>query len=148
MRPVPFMLLMPAWLAGTDYWQEFVRALASVMESSPGRCERSIFCESGSENKKKDIEHRDSKPERYAGISYICPSMRYSFSHPEATGKTSSPFHAVWFCGGWESPKARRQAMAALKSARRRGQLKVFRSSSMLRKHGYFTKACEKSPIA
>ncbi|KAL1518629.1 hypothetical protein AB1Y20_002917 [Prymnesium parvum] len=122
--PAPFLLLMPAWLAGTDYWQDFVAELAAHVASQEG----------------PDLASSPRKPEARARITYVCPQTKYSFAHPEATGKPTSPFHAIWFCGGWESARAQREAMAALKPARVSGKVKLFRTSAMLRKHGYYTK--------
>ena len=63
---------------------------------------------------------------------------RYEFAHPEATGKTSSPFHGVWACGGWGGEAERRAAMAALRPLRRAGQVAVYRKAKSLRKRGLF----------
>ena len=67
----------------------------------------------------------------------MAPCGREQFAHPEATGKTSSPFHGVWACGGWGGEAERRAAMAALQPLRRAGQVAVFRKRS-LRKRGLF----------
>ena len=115
----PFLLLMPAWLAASDYWKGFLKELAAVRAKRAGRGAR-----------------RRRGRERRAGVFYICPTRRYAFSHPEGTGHATSPFHAVWFCGGWPTEGARRRAQRALREARRAGRVEVFRRVKMLRKRG------------
>ena len=67
----------------------------------------------------------------------MCPKERYCFTHPQATGHPTSPFHAVWFCGGWPTDRERREAMAALKPLRRNDAVEVFRATGMLRRRGH-----------
>jgi len=121
----PFFLLMPAWLASTDYWLEFLRKLAAH-RLAPANAEST---DSGS----------CGKLERLAGVFYISPSERYSFAHPQATGHAASPFHAIWYCGGWPTEADRAEAMSTLKPLRRAGKLEVFRSADMLQKRGHFS---------
>ena len=124
----PFLLLLPAWLAGTDYWRQFVR-------SSIGLCRGA-----GEQSGGSGVRRSRSSPEARAGIFYVAPRERYTFAHPQATGHATSPFHAVWFIGGWRTDAARRRAMASLKPLRYRGQVQVFRSAACLERHGYFAK--------
>ena len=113
----PFLLLVPAWLVGNAYWRKFLRKLAKRRAAPAAR---------------RGLERR-------AGIFYVAPcGARYEFAHPEATGKTSSPFHGVWACGGWGGEAERRAAMAALRPLRRAGQVAVFRKAKSLRKRGLF----------
>lgn len=135
--PVPFLLLMPAWLANTDYWLAFVRELGDVISARESRGENS-GCVDTRLRGGDGSDARDGEAERRAGICYICPSSRYEFSHPQSTGKAASPFHAIWFCGGFETPAARREAVAGLSPARKSGSVELFRSNSMLRKREYF----------
>ena len=81
--------------------------------------------------------------EERAGIFYVSPASRYSFSHPQSTGHADSPFHAIWFCGGWASDKERRRAMRALKPLRQSGRVECFRSAAMLKRRGHFAKRSE-----
>lgn len=88
--------------------------------------------------------HRRSEgtsAEQRAGVFYVSPARRYRFAHPQATGHAESPFHAVWFCGGWPTDPPRRVAMAALHSLRASGQVELFRSAAMLQTRGHFTPA-------
>lgn len=118
-RGAPFLLLLPAWLAATDYWADFVAKLADVR----GR------------------PRAGRTAERRAGVFYLSPCERYGFRHPEATGHAVSPFHAVWFVGGWPTKAARRAALAALRPLRTQRVVEVFRSSAMLQKRCHFTPA-------
>ena len=122
----PFMLLMPAWLVATDYWQGFLERLAAARESRR--------TPDGDEERARKLEQR-------AGVFYVSPCARYAFTHPEATGHASSPFHSVWFCGGWPSKAQRREALAALRPLRAKRTVEVFRDSAMLQKRGHFTPA-------
>ena len=140
----PFLPLLPAWMGATDYWQAFLEELATarmargldrrraggrpqpVLPQLPPNCERGDG----------DGGAATGVLERRAGVFYLCPRQRYDFVHPEGTGHERAPFHAVWFCGGWPTDKARRRAMRALRPARRRGAVEVFRSASMLSKRG------------
>ena len=124
----PFLLLLPAWLAGTDYWRQFV-------QSSIGLCRGA-----GEQNGGSGLRKSRSSPEARAGIFYVAPRERYTFAHPQATGHATSPFHAIWFIGGWRTDAARRRAMASLKPLRYRGQVEVVRSADCLERHGYFEK--------
>ena len=71
-RRAPFLLLMPAWVAASDYWAKFVRDLAADADGA-------------------DDGSASGVPERAAGIFYVSPCSRYSFVHPEATGHSSAP---------------------------------------------------------
>lgn len=122
---VPFMLLMPAWLAATDYWHAFVERLAEA-RGKPSDA---------------DGAQPARKLEQRAGVFYVSPTTRYAFSHPEATGHATSPFHSVWFCGGFSSKALRREALAALRPLRAARDVEIFRSSSMLQRKGHFTPA-------
>jgi hypothetical protein len=146
----PFLLLLPAWMAGTSYWQEFVQSAAGLCKG----------CNAGANGKSKGGRSKggrskggrskggrtssssssSSSAEARAGIFYVSPAVRYNFSHPQATGHATSPFHAVWFCGGWASDKDRRRAMRSLRPLRRSGQIECFRSAKMLQRRGHFAK--------
>ena len=131
----PFLLLLPAWLAATDLWQSFVRDAAGLCrgaaETAPASAEEGTAEEGTAE---------EGTAEARAGIFYVCPAERYEFHHPQATGHASSPFHAVWFCGGWVRDADRRRAMRRLKARRGAGHLEVFRSARMLQRRGHFEK--------
>lgn len=114
----PFLLLVPAWLVATDYWQAFLNSLAEQSGRVLGRT-----------------------PERRAGVFYVSPRERYQFTHPEATGHATSPFHAIWCCGGWRGKASRRAALASLRQLRRDGAVEVFRSSQMLQRRAHFKPA-------
>nr|ADD95863.1 hypothetical protein [uncultured organism MedDCM-OCT-S12-C54] len=114
---------MPAWVAGTDYWRAFVAKLA---EGQP---------EVGTRQEK------GGALEKRAGIFYLSPAKRYNFAHPQSVGHDSSPFHAVWFCGGWPDEAQRREAAAALAPLRKHvagPRVEVFRASTMLQKRGHY----------
>ena len=70
----------------------------------------------------------------------MSPKERYAFAHPQATGHAASPFHAVWFVGGWATDAECRRAIKALRPLRRDGTVEVFRSPSMLQRRGHFDK--------
>ena len=118
----PFLLLLPAWVAATDYWLGFLRTLAE-RRGGPA-------AEGGAA--------ADGLLERRAGVFYISPLERYSFLHAQATGRAEAPFHAVWFCGGWASDGDRRRATASLKPARRAKTIELFRTARMLQRRGHF----------
>jgi hypothetical protein len=130
-RAVPFLLLMPAWLCDKEYWRAFLRRWVSV-ESAPGDSAEARV--SGRGRPSGAVEEL----ERAAGVFYVCPRERYGFAHPQATGHAESPFHAVWYCGGWPTDQARRKAMRALKRFRTEGRVEVFRSAGMMKKRGYY----------
>ena len=121
----PFLLLMPSWVAATDYWQAFLFALA-VSRGSGGALNKDELAAKGA-------------LERRAGVFYVSPLVKYAFTHPESTGHASAPFHPIWFCGGWSEDEERKVAMAALKPLRRAAVVEVFRSRSMLQRRGHFT---------
>ena len=79
--------------------------------------------------------------ERQAGIFYISPIERYAFKHPQSTGHNSSPFHSIWFCGGWANKAARREALASLRELRRDRMVEVFRDAAMLQRRAHFVPA-------
>ena len=78
--------------------------------------------------------------ERLAGVFYVSPRARYTFTHAQATGHAESPFHAVWFCGGFACEADRRRAMRAMRALRKgaTARLEIFRSGGMLQRRGYF----------
>lgn len=136
----PFLLLLPAWMAGTAYWQEFVQSAAGL-----SLCEGAAKHEERRRRRTKDKgkggrKRGASSAEAKAGVFYISPAVRYSFSHPQATGHATSPFHAVWFCGGWACDVDRRRAMRSLRPLRKSGQIECFRSAQMLVRRGHFAK--------
>ena len=117
----PFLLLMPAWVAGTDYWRAFLRKLAKRRRpkaAAPGG--RRVL-------------------ERRAGVFYVVPREAYAYVHPEKTGHATPPFSTIWFCGGWAGDRERRKAVRGLKSLRASRRLEVFRRASMLRRRGHFS---------
>ena len=120
----PFLLLLPAWVAGTDYWASFVARLGETHAASPRQ------------RAKADAR---GAAERRAGVFYLSPKARYAYEHPQAVGHAAAPFHSVWFCGGWPTHDARKAAMRALRPARRGGELEVFRDGAMLQRRGAFT---------
>lgn len=127
----PFMLLLPAWVAATDYWRDFVTKLASTHDD--------IAAEEAVEKaRRRGAGVLPPPPERLAGVFYVSPRERYTFAHPQETGHATSPFHAVWFCGGWQGHAARRKAMRALRPARKAGTIEVFRDAAMLQRRGFF----------
>ena len=125
---VPFLLLLPAWVVATDYWRAFLLSLA---------VRRDAEREAGGDA----AVHDEDRTERRAGVFYVCPSAarRYAFVHPQATGHAEAPFHAVWCCGGFPTDKARRRAAAALKPARARATVELFRAAETMQKRGHFT---------
>ena len=125
----PFCLLMPAWVVATDYWQAFLRTLADGRVPPPDDTGRAP-----SPLSRRPLERR-------AGVFYISPKERYSFAHPQSTGHATSPFHSIWFCGGWRKKAARRAALAALRALRKAGAVEVFRDSAMLQRRGHFVPA-------
>ena len=117
----PFLLLMPAWVAGTDYWRAFLRKLAKRRRATaaPPGGRRAL--------------------ERRAGVFYVVPREAYAYVHPEKTGHATPPFSTIWFCGGWAGDRERRKAVRGLKSLRASRRIEVFRRSSMLRRRGHFS---------
>lgn len=122
--PAAFLLLLPSWIAASDYWRDFLADLGELRRKGPS-----------------ERAGRASAAERRAGVFYVAPSHKYAYAHAQATGHVASPFHSVWFCGGWPSEHARREAVAALRPARDAGELEVFRSAAMLQRRGHFTPA-------
>ena len=135
-RPSPFLLLLPAWVVGNEYWQAFLSDLAGAA-ARPG------------------ADHHGGRParngpladlEREAGVFYVSPTTRYSFAHPEATGHDTSPFQAIWFCGGFGEDL--KSAINSLKRARHSAaaasRVEVFRKGSMLIRRGHFVPARER----
>ena len=117
----PFLLLMPAWVAGTDYWRAFLRKLAK-------RRRRTAAPPGG----RRVLERR-------AGVFYVVPREAYAYVHPEKTGHATPPFSTIWFCGGWAGDRERRKAVRGLKSLRASRRLEVFRRAAMLRRRGHFS---------
>lgn len=119
--PKPFLLLMPAWAAKSEYWRAFLRQLAALRHQSVGAAE--------------DGEEGGAL-ERAAGVFYACPTTgAYQFEHPQATQRSACPFFSVWFCGGWAVDGDRRAAIKALKCAQ---GVEVLRSTKKLRRRGHF----------
>ena len=86
--------------------------------SEPGRRVLAVYA-SGARAYPSDREFHPEMRERRAGIFYVAPcGARYEFAHPEATGKTSSPFHGVWACGGWGGEVPPQSDRTCLLSAR------------------------------
>merc|ERR1740124_1969402 len=85
-------------MAGTDYWASFVAALA---RSRPAASATGGGATGGTRHRRRRAE----AAERRAGIFYVSPCERYTFAHPQETGHTTCPFHAVWCCGGWHTER-------------------------------------------
>ena len=142
--PAPFLLLMPAWVVSTDYWQGFLRSLASIAQAGATTAHPSAAHPPAAVAVPSPAPSSGSPPprdlERRAGVFYVSPCARYSFAHPEATGHSESPFHAVWFCGGFGADLG--AAIASLKRLRRAStdeeRVEVFRSGAMLQRRGHF----------
>ena len=146
----PFLLLMPAWVAGTDYWQAFVADLAATRTASQSQQQQQHAPALTSGKKARAQEQpasatRESRSslEKRAGLFYVSPFERYNFAHPQSVWHANSPFHAVWFCGGWPSDAERREAVAALAPLRkglgaRAPRVEVFRAATMLQKRGHY----------
>ena len=118
---IPFLLLMPAWVAATDYWRGFVSRLALQLTG-------------------RTLSATDPKLEREAGVFYLSPVDRYAFTHAEETGHESSPFHAVWFCGGFgDDLKLALKALKPMRRAKPKAAVEVFRSNETLQKRGFVT---------
>ena len=116
---------MPAWVAKSEFWRGFLRALAA---------DRGRAC--GSE-----VNAENGDLEKAAGVFYVCPhaASAYQFDHPQATQRSLCPFFGAWFCGGWASDSDRREAMAALKPARKaQDGIELFRSTANMRRRGHF----------
>ena len=126
-KHVPFLLLMPTWLSDKDYWRTFLKRLAASKAEEEGDARKECI-----------PAHNEDGLERAAGVFYVAPRERYSFRHPQATGHVNSPFHTIWYCGGWRTEEERRQASRALRKSRYQGRLEVFRSARMLKRRGYF----------
>lgn len=116
----PFLLLMPAWVAGTDYWRAFLRKLAKRRRQKAPPGGRRVL-------------------ERRAGVFYVVPREPYAYVHPEKTGHATPPFSTIWFCGGWAGDRERRKAVRGLKSLRTTRRLEVLRRAAMLRRRGHFS---------
>ena len=135
----PFALLMPAWVAATDYWHDFLRQLTDQRRVTRGK---PPYVDPCAEAATDATSRRKVRPlERRAGVFYISPKERYAFKHPQSTGHATSPFHSIWFCGGWPTKEARRAALASLCNLRRDGQLEVFRDATMLQRRAHFVPA-------
>ena len=132
----PFLLLMPAWVAATDYWHAFLLALA---RSRTGETARAVAIDHGRE---EQLTPPPRELERVAGVFYLSPTERYSFTHPQATGSADAPFHSIWFAGGFgPDEKAAIAALKPLRHMRPRAAVEVFRSAAMLQRRGHFTPA-------
>ena len=131
----PFMLLVPAWMAATDYWAAFVAALA---RSRPAAAPAATPADGGTQDRQRKRVCRAGAAERRAGVFYISPCERYAFAHPQETGHATCPFHAVWCCGGWATEQQRKQAVRALRPLRRQGRVELFRDAAMMQRRGLF----------
>jgi len=155
-RAAPFALLMPAWVAATDYWQHFLRKLARVRrgcEDADDPAAATATAASAASAASTSAAHESPVTplaprapgarslERQAGVFYLSPLERYTFSHPQSTGHATSPFHSIWFCGGWTSKAARKAALASLRELRETKQLEVFRDAAMLQRRAHFVPA-------
>ena len=78
--PVPFLLLLPAWVATTDYWRNFVAQQAAGRQShwSSQAC-AALVPPAGKDEARFDVE-------KLAGVFYLSPTERYHYAHPEFTG--------------------------------------------------------------
>lgn len=79
-RAAPFLLLMPAWLAGTDYWVDFLWSLAALrsgVAAAAGRREGAAAAGqvSGALSSSTSLEWR-------AGVFYISPAERCVMRRP------------------------------------------------------------------
>jgi len=129
--PKPFLLLMPAWAAKSEYWRAFLRQLAALRQSV-------VAAEDGEEGGalERAVGEEGGALERAAGVFYACPTTgTYQFEHPQATQRSACPFFSVWFCGGWAVDGDRRAAIKALKCAQ---GVEVLRSTKKLRRRGHF----------
>ena len=131
----PFLLLVPAWMAATDYWAAFVAALA---RSRPAAAPAATPADGGTQDRQRKRVCRADAAERRAGVFYISPCERYAFAHPQETGHATCPFHAVWCCGGWATERQRKQAVRALRPLRRQGRVELFRDAAMMQRRGLF----------
>merc|ERR1740124_946201 len=118
-------------MAGTDYWASFVAALA---RSRPAASATGGGATGGTRHRRRRAE----AAERRAGIFYVSPCERYTFAHPQETGHTTCPFHAVWCCGGWHTERQRKEAVRALRPLRREGRVELFRDAAMMQRRGLF----------
>ena len=148
-RPKPFLLLMPAWVAAGEFWRSFLRDLAALRKQ--GSQQPPHENEEEEEEEEEEEKEEGAALEREAGVFYVCPGVggsgrgeAYQFDHAEGTQRGECPFFGAWFCGGWVDDGDRRRAMASLKAARRHregaegGKVEVFRSTATMRRRGHF----------
>lgn len=107
----PFMLLLPSWTAAKQYWRQFLWALG----------QRAI----GDSSVDLEVAFRRTRGltaelERDAGCFYVVPSERYDFLHPGGGGHDVAPFHGIWFCGGWPTPRHLEKALKAFSRSQKR----------------------------
>jgi hypothetical protein len=69
----PFLLLVPAWMAATDYWAGFVAALA---RSRPAAAPAAVSAGGGTQGRQRKRVCRADAAERRAGVFYISPCER------------------------------------------------------------------------
>jgi hypothetical protein len=87
-KPRPFLLLMPAWVAKSDYWHDFLAKLAFTRNPDwkAHSAEESIE-DAGRSTGEGAEENRGAGLEKAAGVFYVCPptDRPYQFEHPQAT---------------------------------------------------------------
>ena len=107
----PFLLLLPSWVADTEYWRAFLSDADGLCDgAAPKRPKKKKSGRTSLSANGKSRRGHHLTAEVRCGVFYISPTSRYSFVHPEATGHSESPFHAIWVCGGWVHDRARRKA--------------------------------------
>jgi hypothetical protein len=68
---IPFLLLMPAYVATKSYYRNCLLQQQQHASSSSS----------------------------FSDVVYLIPQQSYRYEHPEHTGKDTSPFDSLWFCG-------------------------------------------------
>ena len=85
----PFLLLVPAWMAATDYWAAFVAALGrSRADAAPAAAP----AEGGKRGRPRKRVCRADAAERRAGVFYISPCERCA-AHPSPLGALNAHPH-------------------------------------------------------
>jgi len=73
-----FFVLLPDYVAAKQYYRELLKEHG--------------FDDGGAGDRRRN----DAPP---AIIFYLVPDEPYEYDHPEGTGKSTSPFRSIWFCG-------------------------------------------------
>jgi hypothetical protein len=74
----PFLLLMPAYTAAKQYYRDCLISRANT-------------CTTTNDDTLPVCNGED--------VVYLVPSTPYHYDHPDHTGKDTSPFESLWFCG-------------------------------------------------